>query len=48
MSEALPSRELNDDALDEELRLLEQLLLAAAGRTRHLTEEEVDRLLGLR
>jgi len=48
VSEALPSRELVDDALDEEIRLLEQLVLAASGMKGHLTQEEVDRLLGVR
>jgi hypothetical protein len=38
-------RELTDSVLDEEIDLLGHLVLAASGRTRHLTPNEIDRLL---
>jgi hypothetical protein len=38
-------RELTDSVLDEEIDLLGHLVLAASGRTRHFTPDEVDRLL---
>ena len=39
------ARELNDDALSEEIRLLGELVLAASSATRHLTQAEVDQVL---
>ena len=42
-----PGRELDDDILAEEIRLLGELVLAASGVSRHLTQDEVDQLLGL-
>ena len=39
------SRELNDDVLSEEIRLLGELVLAASSVTRHLTQDEVDQVL---
>jgi hypothetical protein len=40
-------RELNDDVLSEEIRLLGELVLAASGVRRHLTQDEVDQVLEL-
>jgi hypothetical protein len=37
--------ELHDAALFQEIRLLGALVLAASGRTRHLTTHEVDEVL---
>ena len=48
MSDAYPSRELTDDALDEEIDLLGHVVLTASSMTRHLTQEEVDEILGVR
>jgi hypothetical protein len=47
VSDLYPSRELTDQALDEEIQLLGELVLAASGMTRHLTPEEVDQTLGV-
>lgn len=38
-------RELNDETLADEIRLLGDLVLAASTATRHLTQVEVDRIL---
>lgn len=40
-------RELNDETLDDEIRLLGDLVLAASRVTRHLTQVEVDQILNL-
>jgi hypothetical protein len=39
--------ELNDEPLSQEIRLLGELVVAASGTTRRLTQDEVDQLLGL-
>ncbi len=41
------ARELKDEALSEEIRLLGELVLAASSVTRHLTQAEVDQVLDL-
>lgn len=38
-------RELNDETLADEIRLLGDLVLAASRVTRHLTQVEVDQIL---
>lgn len=48
MVDGHPARELDDDILAEEIKLLGELVLAASGVRRHLTQDEVDQLLGLR
>lgn len=40
-------RELDDEVLSQEIRLLGDLVLAASSATQHLTEDEVDELLGV-
>lgn len=40
-----PKRELNDEILADEIRLLGDLVLAASGVTRHLTQTEIDQVL---
>ena len=47
MTDGHPARELDDDILAEEIKLLGELVLAASGVSRHLTQNEVDQLLGL-
>ena len=47
MSDAYPSRELTEDALDEEIHLLGHVVLTASSMTRHLTQDEVDETLGV-
>jgi hypothetical protein len=42
-----PGPELTDKALDDEIRLFGDLLLAASRVTRPLTQVEVDRVLNL-
>ena len=42
-----PDQDLNDDVLSEEIELLGNLVLAASGVTRRLTQEEVDGVLQL-
>jgi hypothetical protein len=39
--------ELNDDVLSAEIKLLGELVLAASGVTRPLTQAEVDQVLGV-
>ena len=39
------ARELNDEALAEEIMLLGDLVLAASSVARHLTQDEVDQVL---
>jgi hypothetical protein len=39
--------DLTDHALDEEIHLLEQVMLAASHVTRHMTSDEVDQVLSL-
>jgi hypothetical protein len=39
-------RELDDEVLSQEIRLLGDLVLAASSATQHLTDDEVDQLLG--
>ena len=39
------NRELNDETLADEIRLLGDIVLAASRVTRHLTEVEVDQIL---
>ncbi len=39
--------ELNDDVLSAEIKLLGELVLAASGVTRRLTQAEVDQVLGV-
>lgn len=39
------NRELNDETLADEIRLLGDLVLAASRVTRHLTQVEVDQIL---
>lgn len=41
------TRELNDEALSEEITLLGELVLAASSVTRQLTQAEVDQVLEL-
>ena len=41
------ARELKDEALSGEIRLLGELVLAASSVTRHLTQAEVDQVLDL-
>lgn len=41
------NQELNDETLAEEIRLLGDLVLPASLVTRHLTQVEVDQVLGL-
>lgn len=47
MTSTPPAGELNDDALAQEIDLLSDLVLAAGGVDRALTEPEVDLALGL-
>jgi hypothetical protein len=47
MTSTPPAGELNDDALAQEIDLLADLVLAAGGVDRALTEPEVDLALGL-
>ena len=39
--------ELVDVALRDEIELVSDLVVAASGTSRHFTEDEIDRLLGL-
>jgi hypothetical protein len=39
------ARELHDAPLSEEIKLLGDLVLAASGVARHLTQDEVDQIL---
>ena len=47
MFDAVSSRELTDDVLQEEIALLGAMMLAASGMTVSLTQDEVDRVLGV-
>jgi len=40
------ARELDDELLCEEIKLLSDLVLAATGVTQHLTQDEADQILG--
>lgn len=42
-----PQDELSDADLDEEIRLVGELVVAASGVERQLTQEEVDAVLGV-
>lgn len=42
-----PSNELNDDALADDIDLLAEVVVAATGVECALTQDEVDRALGL-
>ena len=47
MVDASSATELTDDVLQEEIALLGALVLAASGLTMPLTQDEVDRVLGV-
>ena len=40
--------ELTDDALQDEIELVGELVVAASASTRALTDEEIDRVLGVK